>query len=166
MSGIVFQEIRESKALAYSTYAAFNTPAKKEYPFSMGAYVGCQADKMKEAIEGMEQLLTQLPVSEKLFEQSRKSILNTISTTRTTKTGILFSYLSAKKRGLYADLNQATFQAVSGYQFADIQRFHKDRIANKPYTLMVLGSEEKLNMDVLQKHGAIKKLSLEELFGY
>ncbi|MBL7753142.1 MAG: insulinase family protein [Chitinophagaceae bacterium] len=166
MSGIVFQEIRESKALAYSTYAAFNTPAQKEYPFSMGAYVGCQADKMKEAIAGMEQLLNQLPVSEKLFEQSRKSILNTISTTRTTKTGILFSYLSAKKRGLHADLNQATYQSVSGFKFADIQRFHQDRIANKPYTMLVLGSPEKLNMDVLQKHGAIKKISLEELFGY
>ena len=35
MSSIVFQEIRESKALAYSSYSVMATPGKKENPFSM-----------------------------------------------------------------------------------------------------------------------------------
>ncbi|HEX6432008.1 MAG TPA: insulinase family protein, partial [Niastella sp.] len=42
MGSIVFQTIRESKALAYSTSAMVSVPAKKEDPFSFTAYVGCQ----------------------------------------------------------------------------------------------------------------------------
>ena len=57
MSGIVFQDIRESKALAYSAYASYGTPSKKEDPFYMMGYVGCQADKMKESINAMQALL-------------------------------------------------------------------------------------------------------------
>lgn len=53
MSGIVFQDIRESKALAYSTYAYYAIPQKQDDPFYMLAYVGCQADKMKESIKAM-----------------------------------------------------------------------------------------------------------------
>ena len=50
MGSIVFQTLRESKALAYSTFATYGTPAKKEDPFYILAYIGCQADKMNEAI--------------------------------------------------------------------------------------------------------------------
>jgi predicted Zn-dependent peptidase len=166
MSGIVFQEIRESKALAYSTYAAFGSPQKKGDPFSMSAYVGCQADKMKESITAMQELLTALPKSEKLFSQSQASIKNSISTTRTTKTGILFSYLSAQKRGLNYDMNEKLYKSVDGFSYDSINSFFKQNIAGKPYTLTVVGGEGKLNWDELKKFGPVKKLTLKDVFGY
>jgi len=166
MSGIVFQEIRESKALAYSTYAAFGSPQKKGDPFSMSAYVGCQADKMKESITAMQELLTALPKSEKLFSQSQASIKNSISTTRTTKTGILFSYLSAQKRGLNYDMNEKLYKSVDGFSYDSINSFFKQNIAGKPYTLTVVGGEGKVNWDELKKFGPVKKLTLKDVFGY
>jgi len=166
MSGIVFQEIRESKALAYSTYAAYGTPTKKGQPFNVSGYVGCQADKMKEAIAGMQELLTALPKSEKLFTNSQSSIKNSISTSRTTKTNILFSYLNAQKKGLNYDMNENIFNSTDKFSFADIEKFYKDNISNKPYVLTVVGSDAKVNWDELKKFGPIKKLSLEEIFGY
>lgn len=166
MSGIVFQDIRESKALAYSTFAYYGTPAKKEEPFTVSAYVGCQADKMKESIEAMSALLTDLPKSEKLFKQSQESIRNTIATTRTTKTAILFSYLSAKKKGLDYDMNQKLYTQVPNFTYDNIKQFHADYISQKPYTLTVVGNSSKLDMNELKKFGPIKTLSLEEIFGY
>ncbi len=50
MGSIVFQTIRESKALAYSTYAFYAPPGKKDDRYSMLAYVGSQADKINDAI--------------------------------------------------------------------------------------------------------------------
>lgn len=166
MSGIVFQEIRESKALAYSTFAYFGAPVKKSEPFNMSGYIGCQADKMKEAIAGMQELLITLPKSEKLFTNSQTSIKNTISTSRTTKTGILFSYLNAQKKGINYDMNEKVFKMVDGFTFDDINKFHKANISNKPYALTVVGSNTKVNWDELNKFGPVKKLSLNEIFGY
>ncbi|MBP6623683.1 MAG: insulinase family protein, partial [Chitinophagaceae bacterium] len=166
MSGIVFQEIRESKALAYSTFAGYSTPQKASDPFVMSAYVGCQADKMKEAISGMQELLDALPASEKLFHNSAVSMKSTMSTSRTIKTGILFSYLNAMKRGLSYDMNEKVYKSIDAFSLKDIQDFHKNKIAQKPYTLTVVGSEAKVNWDVLNKFGPVKKINLDEIFGY
>ncbi len=166
MSGIVFQEIRESKALAYSTFATYGAPQKKADPFYMTAYVGCQADKMKESIAAMQELLDHLPQSEKLFNNSKSGIKNTIATTRTTKTGILFSYLNAQKKGINYDMNEKMYNEVDKFSIADIGNFHKNNIAGKPYILTVVGKDEKVNWAELRKFGSIKKLSLEEIFGY
>lgn len=166
MSGIVFQDIRESKALAYSCYAAYGIPSKKDEPFSMMGYVGCQADKMKESITAMQALLDKLPESEKLFSNQRASLLNSISTSRVNKTSILFSYLAAKKKGVDYDLRKNTFDAVSKMSLQDIKDFHQNNIANKPHTLAVLGAKDKMDMSVLKSYGKVKEISLETLFGY
>jgi predicted Zn-dependent peptidase len=65
MASVVFQDIRESKALAYSTYAYFARPGKKEDPFEAGFYVGTLADKLPDAMKAVNDLLTVLPESEK-----------------------------------------------------------------------------------------------------
>jgi predicted Zn-dependent peptidase len=166
MSGIVFQDIRESKALAYSAYASYGVPSQKKDPFYMMGYVGCQADKMKESITAMQALLDKLPLSEKLFANSKASLLNSISTSRINKASILFDYLSAQKKGVNYDLRKNTFNMVSNMHLTDVKDFHENEIANKAHTLSVLGSKEKLDMDVLKNYGSVKELSLVEIFGY
>ncbi|WP_254517720.1 insulinase family protein, partial [Salmonella enterica] len=49
MGSVVFQTIRESKALAYSTYAFYSAPDRADKDYAMVAYVGSQADKMNDA---------------------------------------------------------------------------------------------------------------------
>lgn len=166
MSGIVFQEIRESKALAYSTFASYGVPSRKSDRFYMTAYVGCQADKMKEAIAGMQELITKLPLSEKLFTQSKASMKNTISTTRTSKAGILFSYLSAQRRGIDYDMSQKVYNSIDKFTLKDVESFFNMHISKKPYTLTVVGGDGKVNWEELNKFGPVKKLSLTEIFGY
>jgi predicted Zn-dependent peptidase len=55
MGSIVFQTIRESKALAYSTFGYYVAPQKKNDLLLYG-YVGSQADKFKDAVS-MNELL-------------------------------------------------------------------------------------------------------------
>lgn len=49
---------------------------------------------------------------------------------------------------------------------ADLKNFHAVNFAGKPYTYALVASEKKMNMDDLKKIGEVKKISLEELFGY
>ncbi len=65
-------------------YASYETPAKKEDPFFILAYIGCQADKMNEAIDGMNALLNDLPVSEKGFDLAMTGEKKDIETQRFT----------------------------------------------------------------------------------
>ena len=53
MSSIVFQEIRESQALAYSVYSTYTIPKDTNTSHYSMSYIGTQADKLSEAMEGM-----------------------------------------------------------------------------------------------------------------
>lgn len=166
MGSIVFQTIRESKALAYSTYASYGTPSKKGEPYTIMAYVGCQADKMKEALKGMNELLNSLPQVNKNFESAKLSEKKDIETERITQDGVIFSYLAAQKKGLNYDPRKKEYESLDKITLADITKFHQDELANKAYTYCVVASDKKVNMDDLKNTGVLKVLTLEEIFGY
>jgi predicted Zn-dependent peptidase len=166
MGSIVFQTIRESKALAYSTYAYYATPEKKDARYSVVAYVGSQADKMNEAINGMNELLNDIPRSDKQFETARQSLKQDIETERITQDGIIFTYLAAKKLGLDTDYRKTVYSQIDGITFDNVKQFHEQNIAKKPYTYCIVASDKRVNLDDLKKYGNVKKVTLEEIFGY
>lgn len=166
MSSVVFQTIRESKALAYSTYSRFLTPSKKEDPYYVLAYVGTQADKFNDAIPAMQELLNQMPKSDNAFESARQSILNNIETQRTNDADIIFAYASAQKLGLDHDLSSDLYAAIPKLDFASIEAFQKSHYTNQPYTYCIMASKDKLKMEDMQKLGKVQVLTLEDIFGY
>ncbi|MCB9233616.1 MAG: insulinase family protein [Bacteroidia bacterium] len=166
MSSIVFQTIRESKALAYSSRSSFNTPYAKGEPYYLTAYIGTQADKLHEAIAGMNELLEEMPLSENLFQGSKTAILNRLETERTTRTSILFSYENAMRKGLDYDLNRMIYTEVPKMNFDQVKQFHQTYISGKPHTLLILGSKNNIDLKSLQQYGDVTELTLEQIFGY
>lgn len=166
MGAIVFQTIRESKALAYSTFAFYAVPQKKEDWFTTIAYVGCQADKFHESITAMNELLNEIPEVEANIEFARDGIKKDIETGRITQDGIISTYLNSERKGLNYDIRKQTYEAVDNIGYKEIKAFHSQYIAGKPYTYCVLASEANLKQADLEKYGSVKKLSLEEIFGY
>jgi predicted Zn-dependent peptidase len=166
MGSIVFQTIRESKALAYSTFAQVQTPLKKDDTYSIVAYVGSQADKMNEAVAGMNELLDVLPKTEENFINARKSLMKDIETDRITKDAIITSYLGAVRKGVDRDLRKDNYAQYSNITLNDLYNYHHDVLSKKPYTYAVIASEKRINVDDLKKYGEVKKVTLQELFGY
>lgn len=166
MGSIVFQTIRESKALAYSTFASYISPDKTDKQYSMIAYVGSQADKMNEAVQGMNELLNVLPQSDKSFEGAKANTLSYLESNRVTKDGIFVYYFADKKLGYDYDSRIDMYKAVKSITFQDIKSFHTQKIAQKPYTYLVVASDKRVKQEDMQKFGAVTTLSLEQLFGY
>jgi predicted Zn-dependent peptidase len=166
MGAIVFQTIRESKALAYSTGAVLQTPAKKEDPYAFLAYVGTQADKLNEAIVGMNELLNDLPKNEQSLSDAKKSMVKDLETERISNDNIIFTYLANQKKGIDYDLRKDIYAQAGSLTFDDLKKLHNSSISQKPFTYTIVASEKKVKMEDLKKYGEVKKLSLEELFGY
>lgn len=166
MGALVFQTIRESKALAYSTNASYITPAKKEDNYVTAAYVGSQADKFNEAVIAMNELLNEIPEIASNIEFAKSSIKKDIETQRITQDGIIFNFLDAEMKGHKEDLRIKKYAAVNNIGFKELKDFHSRNIAGKAYTYAVVASESKIKMEDLSKLGEVKKLSLEEIFGY
>ncbi len=166
MSSIVFQTIRESKALAYSTYAYYYTPNTKDEKYFLLGYVGTQADKINEAIPSMNELFNVFPASPKNLETAKEGMKKTYQTERITQDNIAFTYLSALEKGINYDQRQKIFEALDTLSLDDLKQFHQTQFANKPMVYCIVGSDSKIKVDELNKYGKVKRVSLEEAFGY
>ncbi|MFL5753098.1 MAG: M16 family metallopeptidase [Bacteroidia bacterium] len=166
MSSVVFQELRESRALAYSVNSRYREPGKKEKSYYLSSYIGSQADKLPEAMKGMSELLNDMPKSEIMFNSAKESILSSLRTDRITRSNILFTYERAQKMGLTYDVRKDLFSKIPSMNFEDIKKFQDNNVKNKPTTVLVLGKKENLDMKTLEKYGKVQFLTLKEVFGY
>lgn len=165
LSSIVFQEIRESKALAYSAYAYAASPSKKDRSHYFQAYVGTQVDKMTDAIPAMREIVENMPYSEEQIEQARKSILKKIETDRISGRSVYWNYRTAQERGLDYDLRSDVYSKMKTVTPGELKAFQEKNIKNRNYTFMVLGSKESVDMEYLKTIGKVRELTLDEVFG-
>lgn len=166
LSSIVFQEIRESKALAYSAYAGYASPNKADQHHYVRGYIGTQANKLEDATSALLELMSTLPKADQQFEQAKTSALKQIETSRTSDRSILWSYERARTLGLDYDLNEKIYPVINTMTFEDVQGFFDSQIKDKPYTYMVIGKKSEMDMKALEKLGPVKELTLKQVFGY
>jgi len=166
MGSIVFQDLRESKALAYSAssrYASADKLGRSNYNLS---YIGTQSDKLPEAMAGMEALLTDMPVAEANLEIAKNAIRNSISTERITKGNVLLSYERARRLGLDYDLRRDVYASTQKMTFDELKKFQNAKIKGQNQVILVTGSKDRLNFKELSKYGTVQQLTLKEIFGY
>ncbi|MDX2188470.1 MAG: insulinase family protein [Bacteroidota bacterium] len=166
MNSIVFQEIRESKALAYASSSRYSVTSDKDYSNYNVSYIGTQADKLPEATQAMMQLLDSLPKSAMLYNTSKEALINTIRTERITKMAVLYSFDAYKKVGVDYDLRKDIFPSLQKLTFEDINAFQKKYIKGQKTKLLVIGSKDKIDLKALSKYGKVQELTLTDIFGY
>ncbi|MDG2450883.1 MAG: insulinase family protein, partial [Saprospiraceae bacterium] len=166
MSSIVFQEIRESKALAYSVYSTYTLPRDTTTSHYLMSYIGTQADKLSEAMLGIYELLNAMPEAESNMKNAKEAIEQKIRTERLTKSKVLLEYEKAYKLGIKHDVRKDLYEAVKKFDMNSLKEFHNSYISNGTRVIMVLGSKDNLDLDVLKQYGEIKHLTLEDVFGY
>ncbi|MBC7450766.1 MAG: insulinase family protein, partial [Cytophagales bacterium] len=166
MGSLVFQEMRESRALAYSVKSTFDIPYMPSDPYYSNSYIGTQADKIHEALDGMIDLIENMPESDLLFANSRISILETIASQRVTKLAVLSEYEKSLRMGYSTDIRKAIYDSVSTMTFMDMREFQQTYIKGKPRTILIVGSKEKIDFNSLSQYGEVQELTLEEIFGY
>ena len=166
MNSIVFQEIRESKGLAYSAYAGYRQPSSLDHSNYIFSYIGTQIDKLPEAMKTMMAMINDMPESDKAFDASKQAILQKIRSERITKASVIFNYLASKKLGLDYDIRRDVYQKVPSMTFADMKAFQQKYLKDKNYSILVLGNKKDLDIPTLEKYGKVTFLKLEDVFGY
>lgn len=166
MSGVVFQEIRESRALAYAARTYISTPSNKNYPFIINTYIGTQADKLKDALSAIYSLFENIPNNTASFDAAKESIIQQIRSERIMKTDIFFEYIKAKRLGINYDIRKDIFDKVKQLTFKDIVNFNTQYISKKPKNISIIGDKSKLDLQELTKYGDFQEVSLDDIFGY
>ncbi|MFB9053714.1 M16 family metallopeptidase [Formosa undariae] len=166
LSSIVFQEIRESKSLAYSAFSNYDTANRKEESNYVKAYIGTQANKMEQAVDAMMTLMSDMPEAEEQFEAAKDAALKKISAQRITKASIFWSYENLKKLGIENDNREAMYNTIKNMEMSDLRDFFNNNIKGENYNIMVIGNKKDIDFKALSKLGEIKEMDVDYLFNY
>jgi zinc protease len=164
MGGLVFQEIREFRALAYSAWAGFlrdDTPVQDGY-FVAGA--GCQADKTRETIEVMLDLIRTRPDQPERMDALRSSLVRGLEGLSPGFRALQGTIAYWQKRGYTDDPRRHLLDAYPNLEFADIERFHAAQIAGRPITLVVVGDPRQVDTRELARFGRVIELHERQIF--
>ena len=166
MNSIVFQELRESRGLAYSASARYSAPSRLNHPETYYTYIVSQNDKMTDCIKVFNEILDDIPQSEAAFDIAKQSAIKSLQTERTTKFSVLSRYYRLRKLGLDFDTNKYIYDRLPSVTLKDVTDFEKRYMAGKTYKYLILGDESELDMEALEKIGPVHHLSTEQIFGY
>lgn len=166
MNAIVFQEMREKRSLAYSASSYYTHSGRKDGYFYNSANVITQNDKLMDALTAYEDLFNDMPQAQANFDLAKEALIANIRTARTTKRGIIMSYLNYERMGYKTDQRRMLFETYPTMTMQDVVNFNQKHIKGQKKTYLVLGKESDMDMNALGKFGKVRKLSLEDIFGY
>jgi len=166
MNSIVFQEMRESRGLAYSAWAGIVSPSYLKYPYEVLTQIATQNDKMMDAITTFNDIINNMPESEAAFKLAKEGTIARLRTERIVKSSIIWSYINAQDLGLSVDRRIKLYNDVQNMTLQDIVDFQQKWIKDRVYTYSILGDEKELDLKSLEKVGPIKKLTQKDIFGY
>jgi predicted Zn-dependent peptidase len=75
MSGIVFQEMREARGLAYTATARLTLADMPWTQYAYTTYIATQNDKLKDATQAFLEIINEMPLSEGTFDSAKKLTL-------------------------------------------------------------------------------------------
>jgi len=166
MSGVVFQEMREARALAYASYARYATGSRIGEQNQMLAIVLCQADKTPEAVEAFISLIDNLPISEERFDIAKEAIINRYKTAKVGFREVIGAVRTWEYQGLEVDPRVKRYQKILQSDIGILQDFHQSNITDRKKLISIVGPKSKIDMEALAKYGKVTEVSLDQIFAF
>ena len=165
-SGLVLQEIREYRSLAYSAYGEYKIPYKENVRAGLTGYVGCQADKTLTAIGVMDSLIRFMPKKPDRTNMIKQSLYLGLQTAYPVFREVPEKIGFYEKAGLREDPDREAARVYPRLTFGDIYRFYTENIAGKPVVIALYGDKNKIDIEKLKQYGKVIELSKKDIFRY
>jgi predicted Zn-dependent peptidase len=165
-SGILKQEIREYRSLAYSTNAAYktsNNPTTSNYFY---AYVGCQADKTNEAVKVTYDLIQNIPAKEERMEGLKKKVIQA-SLNEYPNFRELSEQVEWWNNHFYLnDPNQYLINEYDKISMEDLKAFYDAHISEPNTSINIYGDLKRIDLDELRKIAKTKEIKAEDVINF
>ncbi|MFO7562098.1 MAG: insulinase family protein [Enhygromyxa sp.] len=163
MAGLVFQEVREFRALAYSAWGAF---LRDDDPAQAGYFLGgisCQADKTAESIAVMMGLIRDMPRKPERMDPLRAALVRGLETDSPGFRELQGTIEHWRRLGYGEDPRRWLVEDYGKLDFADIEAFYAAQVAGRPVILLVVGDPRQIDMDELARYGEVVEVAEREV---
>ena len=164
MEGIVFQEIREFRSLAYGCFGRYILPNNPKANTMMLCGLSTQADKSEEAIDVFLELLQNMPQKPERVENIKNGMVKSVNASRTSFRSGPSSVATWQLMGYNEDPKIKALNYVENqFEFDEIVNFYKNQIEKNKVVICVVGNKKTIGKDTLAKYGKVIELKTKDV---
>jgi predicted Zn-dependent peptidase len=164
MSSVVFQELREARALAYSASARYGQGSRlKDENLMLGA-IGTQTDKTVDALDAFIDLIDNMPESEERFEETVEALLNRYRTSKLSFREVIGAVRGWEELGLEGDPRAESYAKLQTLTFDELKSFQQSHVKDRAKLISIVGDLSIIDTAELARFGSVKEISVDELF--
>ena len=163
-SGLVLQEIREYRSLAYGAGARYAIPQKANNKAIFYGYVATQSDKTIEALSVFDTLIRTMPEKADRMEMIRTYLSESAISSEPNFRDLSKQVLKWKLRGFEIDPAEEKIPVYKNMEFKQIYDYYKNNVQNQPLVIAIVGDKSRINMNDLKKYGTIIEIKEKSLF--
>ncbi len=164
-SGLVMNEIREKRSMAYTAIGAFMTPPVQKRNTSFIGYVGTQSDKVIDALDVYCSLLDSMPQNGENIENIRTILGQELFSNHPTFRSKSQRMLAWQKLGYPIDPARLQISQVEKLQFEDIVSFYEKNVKGQPRKVLIMGDPKLIDQKALKaRFGKVNKLTTGKIF--
>ena len=165
MAGILFQELREARALAYVAGGRYVTgfcPGDQNLMISM---VQTQQDKVVDALNALLDLLDHMPREPKRYAAAREALIQSYRADRVGFRMIAARVLTWERNGFREDPRRLWLAYTQENDSMDpVIAFHEAEIGGKPRMISIVGDPARINREELEKFGRVREITAADIF--
>jgi predicted Zn-dependent peptidase len=163
-SGLVMQEIREYRSMAYTAGGYYFTPSLENKKGAFVGSLGTQADKTLDALAVYLDLLNNMPLYPDRIINVKNFLKGAATLEKPHYRNASLIYESWKLRGYAQSPAETNLLAVDKLTFDDIVRFYNENIKGRPIAIAIVGNPKMIDEKALAKFGKVVKLSASRVF--
>ena len=165
-TGVVMNEIRVKRSMAYTAYGYDATPVLPGKDCFFIGYVGTQSDKVTDAISVYMDILNDMPADSTNIESLRAALKQAAQTAKPSMRGKAATFEQWQRLGYTDDPSKVNAAAIDAVSFNDIEKFYEENVKGKPVTIILMGDPKKIDLKAIEAKVGCKvtKLSPAKLF--
>jgi predicted Zn-dependent peptidase len=163
-SGLVIQEIREYRSMAYSSggyYVPQAVENKKSFFFGT---IETQADKTADAVNVYMDLINSMPQYPDRILNIKNYLKGRASVEKPHVRKASQTYLKWKQKGYVKSPAETNKEAIDNLSFDDIVRFYNEYVKGRPIVIAIAGNPKMIDLKALEKYGKVTRLSISKIF--
>ena len=163
-SGLVLQEVREYRSMAYNAGAWYSTPKKEGVSTIFYGFIGTQADKTVGAIDIFHGLVRDMPEKSERMGMINHYLVESALTATPSFRHLSSTVSKWETKGYTQDPRIDNVKKYQTLIFDDIVTFYADNIKEKPMVIAIVGDKKRIDLEDLKKYGKIIEVKEKDLF--
>ncbi len=164
-TGLVIDEIRVKRSMAYSAYGFISTPSLQGKSNYFIGYVGTQHDKVADAVDVFMDLINNMPEHPEHLENIKTILRQNYLTSKPSLRSKSQTYASWELLGYTEDPAKVNMSKIDALTWEEIVAYYEANLKNQPVSIIIVGDPKLVNLKQLEaKYGKVKKISKNKIF--